>query len=66
METITVFKGEGRKGYMAKHSDPEIKELFGTDTLPTAFTAGAKMDDVVAEIQRLNPNCKVRGVITFA
>ncbi len=64
METIIVFRGEGSKGYMAKHSDPETKRLFGTDTIPTAFTAGAKLIDVVAKIQRLNPECRVQGMVT--
>jgi len=33
--------------------------LFGTDTLPTAFTEKADSERVVAELRRLNPDCHV-------
>ena len=36
-------------------NDPDIISLFGTDTLPTAFTAQADPITVLREIQRLNP-----------
>ena len=35
--------------------DPEQVELFGTATLPTAFTAQAGSVEVMAEIAKLNP-----------
>ena len=37
----------------------ETIELFGTATLPTAFTAQAPAERVLAAITRLNPGCVV-------
>lgn len=33
----------------------EIKSLFGTATIPTAFTASAAPDVVLAAVKKLNP-----------
>ena len=57
MHSITLFRAEN--GLMAKHSDPEVYSLFGTDVIPTAFTAEADPETVVDEIRRLNPHCRV-------
>lgn len=57
MNTITLFKTV--RGWMARFSEAEIKELFGTDTLPTPFTAAASPAVVMAEVRRLNPRCVV-------
>ena len=49
-------------GWIAHHMGPhaaEIKKLFGTAEILTAFTCTAHPDYVVAEISRLNPDCKV-------
>jgi hypothetical protein len=51
--TITLYLGDG--GYLARHSNPSVKQLLGTDTLPTAFTREADPHTVLTEIQRLNP-----------
>jgi len=51
--TITLFLGD--RVYLARHSDPSVKRLLGTDTLPTAFTCEADPHTVLTEIQRLNP-----------
>jgi len=59
MATIELSK-DTRSWYAKFIGDKKIVELFGTDTLPTAFTAAAKYDDVEAEIQRLNPNHTIR------
>lgn len=37
----------------------EVMQLFGTNTLPTGFTAGASAVMVLAEIARLNPDAVV-------
>ena len=37
------------------HDDAHVYDLFGTYTIPTAFTALAEADVVQAFIQRLNP-----------
>ena len=48
------------KGWMAYyHGDAEMIALFGTDILPTAFTAQAEAEYVLAAIQHLNKDCKV-------
>jgi hypothetical protein len=49
-------------GWVATHSGPlaeKIVELFRTNTLPTAFTADAPPDMVLAAIRRGNPLCQV-------
>lgn len=57
MHTLTLFKTN--RGWMVRNTNPKIVELFGTDTLPCAFTAAADSAYVLAEIKRLNPNCRV-------
>jgi hypothetical protein len=47
------------QGWMMQTSDPQVRELFGTDTLPTAFTAQALAGDVYYAIQQLNPTAAV-------
>ena len=60
-EYITLYRQP--TGWIAKHSNPEVYRLFGTDELPTAFTAAADPDMVVETIRRLNPNCRVGYVL---
>lgn len=58
--TITLFKADGV--WMAHYSGPgreDITNLFGTDTLPTAFTEKAHPYKVFAEIERLNPTHEI-------
>lgn len=55
--TIELFRN--RNGWMAKHTDPDVRALFGTDTIPTAFTSQASATEVLAQIQKLNPNARV-------
>lgn len=57
IHTIELFVDNGN--WMAKFSEPEIVELFGTDTIETAFTAAASPSKVLAEITALNPDCAV-------
>ncbi len=42
-------------------NDTNIVALFGTDTLPTAFTAKAPFETVQREVQKLNPRHDVIG-----
>jgi len=43
-------------GWMATfHGDAEIKELFGTETIPTSYTANAPALTVLNAIRTLNP-----------
>lgn len=54
---ITLIKHD--KGWFARHSDPACMELFGTDTLPTAYTVLMPAETVLEEIARLNPDIEV-------
>ena len=55
--TIQVYRS--RDCWMTKHSNPYIRELFGTDTIPTPRRSCALADDVLEAIKRLNPDCDV-------
>lgn len=53
----------GEQGWLATYTGPhaaEIEELFDSHTIPTAFTAHAARDFVVAEVQKRNPGVAVR------
>lgn len=58
---IVVFREP--QGWMARFAtEPQHSRtvaLFGTDTLPTPFTARAKPDMVLAELRRRNPGLAV-------
>ena len=41
------------------HEDPEVKELFGTAEIPTAFTHLVPKAEVIAELSRLNPGNQI-------
>ena len=57
MTTIELYVTA--QGWMARSNDPQTRELFGTDTIPTAFTCNAHGSKVLAEIQKLNPEAIV-------
>lgn len=58
MKKITLRKTN--TGWMATfHGDAEMLELFGTDTIPTAFTAQAPAGMVLKEIAALNPGYEI-------
>ncbi len=60
MNGIKLYKTAG--GWQALHTGPhaeKVKELFGTDTLPTGWTAGAEPEMVLSGIRELNPDCTV-------
>lgn len=57
MYKITLFKQNG--SWMARSTNPRVKELFGTDTIPTAFTDAAPHAEVIARIRELNPSYQV-------
>ena len=58
MYTMTLFNT--RTGWMVHHTDPAIRELFHTDTLPSGFTQRAPAATVLARIRELNPDRLVR------
>ena len=41
------------------HADAEVMELFGTDTLPTSYTAEAPALTVLNAIRALNPGYSI-------
>ena len=48
------------RGWMAQFvGSSEVQSLFGTDTIPTAFTVNASPEEVQAKIQALNPEYQV-------
>lgn len=57
MERITLSREGGY--WVARHTDPRVMQLFGTDALPTPWPATAPAAAVLREIQRLNPDCMV-------
>lgn len=62
METIEIISDRNQKGpavWMAKFSDQKTKDIMGTDTLPTPYFTVMPREEVVARIQKLNPEFKV-------
>jgi hypothetical protein len=62
MKAISLHRSS--KGWTATTTingepDPEQIDLFGTATIPTAFTAAALPAVVMREIARLNPDADV-------
>ncbi len=57
MTNIRIFKSNN--SWIAQSDDPEVKRLFGTDMIPTAFTERAPASVVLAELRRLNPDATV-------
>ena len=57
MHTITLYRTADC--WMARSTDPQVRKLFGTDELPTAFAARVPGDKVLREIRRLNPDAAV-------
>lgn len=58
MEAKRIKLHRTPQGWLATWLGPEsarIVDLFGTDTIPTAFTARATPEHVKARIEALNP-----------
>lgn len=55
--TLTVFRGPD--AWYVRYGDPSISTLFGTDTLPTAFTPEAPLDDVLRALAERHPHHRV-------
>ena len=61
-EGTTILITRTARGFDATFSGKEaanVIRLFGTNVMPTPFTSKAKIQDVMAEIQRLNPGALV-------
>lgn len=54
---MKLFKND--TGWMVQDDNPQVRELFGTDVIPTAFTSQAEPGRVLATIQALNPGVQV-------
>lgn len=62
MSKIIVHLSADQTVYMATHYGKraaELKELFGTATLPTPYTGAMPAGEVVARLQALNPGACV-------
>jgi len=46
--------------YVARFSDPKVRELFDAGAVPTPHTADADPLDVLREVAERNPACDVR------
>lgn len=60
MNQIKIHLGES--GWLATYSGPHaarIVELFGQDTIPTAYTSRCPIGTVVSEIRNRNPGVRV-------
>lgn len=58
MPTITIVALGGT--WHATHTDPRVRQLFGTFTLPTPFTTEVAVDHVLRTLRELNPGAQVR------
>jgi hypothetical protein len=57
MPEIRLFKSVERNCWLAQFVDDlRVLEIFGTDTIPTAFTALADFETVRKAVQNRNPN----------
>ena len=57
---MVVFPGTD--GWTIQYRGPHaarIRHLFGSDMLPTPYTLARPRADVVAELQRLNPDVEI-------
>jgi len=58
MKTIKLINSS--QGWLARFiNDDEVLKLFGTDTIPTAFTEQASPMVVKQAIEKLNPTYRV-------
>ncbi len=58
---ITLFRANGV--WNARSTDPEVRRLFGTDTVPAPWTDKAPAEKVRTVIERLNPQATVEVVL---
>lgn len=56
-ETIELFVLGN--SWFARSNAPLVRQLFGTDTIATAFMAGCPAGEVLARISALNPAARV-------
>jgi len=59
-DTYTMTLVQSQTGWLVRTDDPHTLELFGTDTLPTPYTAAAPASMVLQAIKALNPGRIVR------
>ncbi len=57
MPTIKLFLHDGV--WFAKHSDPEIQKIMGTDTIPTPWCEGADVEEMFDTLRDRNPGVEV-------
>lgn len=57
MKIITLHKNA--QSWLSTSDDQETFDLFGTYTIPTAFTAAADWQTVYSKIRHLNPTAAI-------
>ena len=58
MKVIRIWL-KGNQWMADFEDDQEIKGLFGTTMIPTAYLSGIPVEEVVERVQALNPDCIV-------
>jgi len=60
-EAAEIFKDNGvwLIRWLSGDSKRQALKLFGTDTLPTAFTCGTPVEDVLTELRQVPSNRRV-------
>lgn len=56
---LSTNEDSGICGWMSRDNDPQIMDLFATDTLPTPFLESTPADDVLATLRELNPTATI-------
>ena len=57
--------GSGRPTWLTRHSDPGVRELFGTDVIPTPYFAETPEAVVLAKLRERNPDHVVTAQSQF-
>lgn len=57
METMQIILKNGH--YYVKSSNKDVIDAFGTDTIPTPFTAQTPLEKVLSVIMSKNPSAHV-------
>ena len=60
METLTIYPDLSTSIWVIRSDNPRVVELWGTDTLPSAFMLNMCGPDVLARIKELNPDKVVK------
>ena len=57
MHTLTVYRG--REAWLCRSTDPAVRQLFHTDTLPTPWPPTTPAALVRSRLAGLNPDARI-------